>query len=684
MPQLSGAKDRVWAQSDARARPWGPALLTTIIAASVLIILFVLYALWGVRAIRKTLIAETERNGIALVESILLASDYSVTTAVLSERLAWENLATRARLAAAKSVNVGKPGELMKIGEADGIVILRDGQVPHIDPPPLADLLHSILDDLTVLAAVEGDEVGSFEFVEPLTGNEWIGAAVPLDDGVLILWEHKSAAENVPAWSGIGLLIREIGQRSEINYIMLQSPDGIVFASRPLPPVLSLADDDFLVDALDDTTAASREIVFEGTPVLEVVKPFLSEDLPSGMFRVGISLTAVFDAEERLTIQLGVSAILFLLLAIVGLSFVVARRSYSDLSRSYQRVETLTQQILNSMDQAVMAVDPQGRMTVFNRAAERLIGRRIDPDKPAAVRETLGTEDYRLTGVAAGGEPVHDQETRLHRGDRPRELVYSTTPVITADGHREGAVTVVRDETESRALAGQIERSKRLSELGNLAAGVAHEIRNPLNAIGLAARRLQSELSDPEAVQLAGTIVDESRRLNAIVEDFLSLARSSAQPKTVLDCAQIVETVGSMAALEAGEKGVSWELRPPLGNTLVLGVADELRKAVWNITTNAIGATPPSGAVTASVERHGNLVRITIEDTGAGINKEDLSRIFEPYFTTRKGGTGLGLAITHRIISDHGGAIRIESPRPGADNGTRVVIELPATEAGPS
>ncbi|MEW5874961.1 MAG: ATP-binding protein [Candidatus Zixiibacteriota bacterium] len=679
MPPPTDSKERVWAQREAPTRRWGPALVTTGIAASVLVVLFILYAVWGVRAIRGTLIAESERNGIALVESILLASEYSVEAALLTDRLAWENLATRARLTATHVDENLDLTSLMRIGDAEGIALWRGGGPAEITPPELARLVEA--DPLFADPEwnPENPLVGSFLLEDSISGDEWIGAGLSTAGGGLIIWELQRASENLPAWSSIGQLIQQIGRRSDINYIMLQSPDGIVFASRPLPPVLSLADDQFLVDALDDTVAVSREIVFEDVPVLEVVKPFLSSELPSGMFRVGISLSGVFEAQRRLSIQLGLSALLFLLLALVGLSFVVARRSYSDLSRSYARVETLTHQILDSMDQAVMAVDTRGRLTVFNRAAERLFGRIMARLADAPVDEVLGAEDYRLREVAAGGNPSHNQEARLKRGDRSRELVYSTTPVVTADGLREGAVTVVRDETDSRAMADQVERSRRLSELGNLAAGVAHEIRNPLNAIALAAQRLRMELTDSEARDLAGTVVDEARRLNGIVEDFLSLARSSTQPRTTVDCAQLVEAIAGMASLEAAQRGINWELTPKSGDCRVSGIPDELRKAIWNVMSNAISATPEGGRVAAAVARMGERVRITVQDSGRGINKEDLPRIFEPYFTTREGGTGLGLAITHRIVTDHGGTIRIESPPPNADKGTMAVIEIPAT-----
>lgn len=680
MRQSHDRNDDLWTAGEMPQRSSGPVIATVSISAIVLIVLFILYAIWGVRAIRRTLIAESERNAVALLESILLASQYSITASGLTDQLEWENLATRARIAAARApvppLTDDELRELADLSDADGVTVWMRGNVRSY-PPDLDTVVAEHPDLLGQQWDSMDREARSFEVYDTILGSTWRGAGISTSQGWgVAIWEYISAEMNTPSWSGIGVLIQEIGRRSDVNYIMLQSPDGIVFASRPLPPVLRLADDEFLVNSLDDTAAASREIVFEDTPVLEVVKPFLSADLPSGMFRVGISLEGVESAQQRLMMQLGLSAVLFLLLATASIAFLIARRSYGDLNRSYQRVETLTRRILDSIDQAVMAADSRGRITVFNRAAERLFGRARNTKSEPTIDSLIGEDSYRLRDVASGSEPVHEQEHKLKTGTRCRHLVFSTTPVVTGEGRLEGAVSIVRDETETRDMEEQMRRSQRLSEMGNLAAGVAHEIRNPLNAIGLAAQRLQMEVTDPDARKIAATVLDETRRLNAIVEDFLSLARPSAQPIEDINLSELVLSVASMARLEAEQKGVKWSetIAESVG---IRGVSDDLRKALWNVITNAIAATPETGAVMVCLESTGTDAVISIRDEGSGIEPELIERVFQPYFTTKDHGTGLGLAITHRIVTDHQGTIRIESPPPEADIGTKVTITIP-------
>jgi signal transduction histidine kinase len=256
--------------------------------------------------------------------------------------------------------------------------------------------------------------------------------------------------------------------------------------------------------------------------------------------------------------------------------------------------------------------------------------------------------------------------------------VFSTAPLIAGDDKRAGAVAVIRDETDARAMAMQVRRAERLSAMGQLAAGVAHEIRNPLNSIALASQQLKLELSGTTAA-MADTIWAESKRLNLIVDDFLSLARPSTHAKSLVDLIDLVTSIAQMARLEADKNGVDLRLQLPESCT-VSGIADELRKAVWNLIRNALAATPPGGAIVVLLAVDRETASLTIDDTGSGIAPEALPRVFEPWYTTKPGGTGLGLAITHRIVQDHDGTIEAISPVPGQPGGTRVLLRLPLIE----
>jgi two-component system sensor histidine kinase AtoS len=327
----------------------------------------------------------------------------------------------------------------------------------------------------------------------------------------------------------------------------------------------------------------------------------------------------------------------------------------------------------------VVATDETGKITHFNPSAERLF------NVPAV--EVYGTPAQRffpedeagLAAVGSSGEPVRDRNwTRVSNG-KQHFLTVSTSPIRQADGRPGGAVAVIVDQTESRKMAERIRRAERLSELGTMAAGVAHEIRNPLNAIALAAQRLALEFEvvrdADEFGQFTGSILKESKRLDGIINDFLDLARSPREAPEKFLITAVLDEVTSLMGLEAKEKGVDLEISGEPGIEL-FGIPSELKKAVINILMNAIAATPSGGKIEITYTKSSadDQVNIRVSDTGEGIPAENRDKIFQPYFTTKPQGTGLGLAITARVIVDFGGTIDADS-QPG--QGTTIEIRLP-------
>lgn len=650
------------------------------VAGLVLAVLFLLWATVGVRSVRNALVDETERQSLALLHSLILASQYSLATGTLVDQLERETLAERTRtllqLFAGDEIDTAALDSVVTRLDADALSIqIYDSWVSS---DPNAPVSMAMAGEESLSEIQYADEQLDVSYTDSLAGQTWEGVAFLTPKGMAIVWTIRGASPSQPAIGGIGELVQEIGRRSGVNYIMLQAPDGIVFASRPLKPVLKLAADSFLVGVLERDSAATREFEFEGTSVVEAAAPFLSTELPSGMFRVGLSLDAVDQAVDRLTLQLGLTALLLVLLSTTVISIAVTRRTLADLGQSYREVESLSGSVLDSIDQAVIAVDADANVTMLNPAAERWFGVRHSDLRGKKAASELPF-DFGLREVLSTRQPNNERETVCQTTAGVRTLVYATAPLKTSESQYIGAVTVIRDETDSRAMAVQVRRAERLSAMGHLAAGVAHEIRNPLNAIALAAQQLKMELGSAPSAGMAETIWGESKRLNNIVEDFLSLARPSTMPRSPLDWRDLIESVAQMAALETDKKGVRLKLELAEG-AWVLGVADELRKALWNLLRNALAATDSGGHIDVVLRVELGAAILTIDDTGSGIAPDELTRVFEPWFTTKSGGTGLGLAITHRIVQDHDGTIEMTSPVPGTNTGTRVVIRLPAND----
>jgi signal transduction histidine kinase len=227
-----------------------------------------------------------------------------------------------------------------------------------------------------------------------------------------------------------------------------------------------------------------------------------------------------------------------------------------------------------------------------------------------------------------------------------------------------------------REMERRLNRAERLSAMGRLAAGVAHEIRNPLNAMSMACQRLQKDNLN----QLSKVIRDEIRRLNQIVEEFIGFSRAG---RPVLKKADITELLRQMALLveeEASSRGIALSMDLP-EHPLMIGMdADKIRQAFLNIIKNAMESISDRGAIALSLSQEGKRwVSIRISDTGRGLSPEEVEQIFDPDYTTKEKGLGLGLALAHEIIEAHGGEIRVKS-KPG--RGTTFEVLLPVQPGG--
>jgi signal transduction histidine kinase len=212
-----------------------------------------------------------------------------------------------------------------------------------------------------------------------------------------------------------------------------------------------------------------------------------------------------------------------------------------------------------------------------------------------------------------------------------------------------------------------VARQERLAALGHLAAEVAHEVRNPLNAISMGLQRLQREFPPREAAarqefdDISAVIRNEVKRLNQTIEDFLKLARPIKVQLQVCDINGLLREFETLMQEEAQSRGIQWQVSGASQLPSLLADRGQLRQALLNLVLNALQATPPGGRVSLEADTAGQQLRLRLRDTGSGIAPQALERIFDPYYTTKAGGTGLGLPIAQQIVQAHGGRIEVSS-----------------------
>jgi two-component system sensor histidine kinase HydH len=237
-------------------------------------------------------------------------------------------------------------------------------------------------------------------------------------------------------------------------------------------------------------------------------------------------------------------------------------------------------------------------------------------------------------------------------------------------------VILFRDITEIRHLKKEMERSQRLASVGSLAAGIAHEIRNPLSSIkGFATFFKERYRNNPEDQKTADIMVQEVERLNRVIGQLLEFAKPMEMKKRWTSIQEVIRHTLRMIEGQAKARNVAvrTELPEHIGEIFI--DRDKITQVLLNLYLNALEAMENGGTLRVAVLPYeGRMVRIDISDTGKGIEEKDIARIFDPYFTTRSSGTGLGLAIVHKIMESHDGDLRVTSE---PDKGTTVSIFLP-------
>ena len=506
-------------------------------------------------------------------------------------------------------------------------------------------------------------------------------------------------------------LLTETAQQPDIVHLLVADIDGEIIAHNNLKLVGVSYDDNLDLKKISEAKTLQWRILDypDGSRVFEVYRRFSPTERPagrmhgSGMMRrrmqrfsgenendggavgdaakiifVGLDMTAIEEAHRTDIRHAVIMGLILLLVGFGGITLLFLFQSYRVTRASLSRIKAFSDNVVENMPIGLIALDNQQRVAAFNHAAEALMKRSYHDVMGQAAAEILPTElCAQLNGPEIRDRIIEKELDCTVRSGQIVPLEIGVSLLADEKGARLGYVILFKDLTEIRALRREIERSQRLASVGRLAAGVAHEIRNPLSSIkGFATYFKQRYQEVPEDQQTADIMIQEVDRLNRVVGQLLEFARpvnvspnSTSLKGLIADSTKLVEQ-------QARDKEITIDTRYSADFDEINLDADRLNQVLLNIYLNAIEAMAPGGKLRVEIfgnDQNGQL-KIQVSDTGMGIAKENLSQIFDPYFSTKSSGTGLGLAIAHNIVEAMGGTIEVESK---AGRGTTFTIKIP-------
>ncbi|MDN5940750.1 MAG: ATP-binding protein [Nitrospira sp.] len=391
----------------------------------------------------------------------------------------------------------------------------------------------------------------------------------------------------------------------------------------------------------------------------------------------------------------GVYALAFLVVGILGGTLAEqlqhADRSLREKEQGLTRLQAFHENIVHSISSGVFTADATGCITSFNPAAQEAIGYSIAHVSGRQWREVFNwhpnqQSDEQFSRILSATTRF---EVECKRADGNRLILGMTLSPLHERGKQTGLVGVFKDLTEIRELEEEMRRKEWLASLGEMSAGMAHEIRNPLGALAGAMQMLRKDAVEDETNRrLMDIAIREATRLDNIITEFLQYARPPALNLAEHDLNKVLAETLDLVHHEARTRSkIKIATSLATGALMALVDQDQLRQVFWNMATNAFEAMPDGGQLTISTScrhidaggRKGDVIEVAFQDTGEGIPTQNLDKIFLPFFTTKKQGSGLGLAAVHRIVDLHGGWMKVESQE---RQGSRFVVCMPCSGAG--
>lgn len=391
---------------------------------------------------------------------------------------------------------------------------------------------------------------------------------------------------------------------------------------------------------------------------------------------VGLDMAPFEDARKEDIRNTVIISSILLLLGFGGFLSVTYAQSYRTTRRSLQDTSAFANEVVTNLPVGLIATDRNGKIEFFNSAAEKITGINFYNANKKDAKEVLPDHWCGLKEKMELGNPILEQEMEcVFPNKEAIPLSVSATSIVNEEDEFVGNILILRDLGEVRMLQEEVRRKEKLAALGSMAAGVAHEIRNPLSSIkGMASYLGKKFIEGSDDREAADVMASEVDRVNRVISELLYYARPSALELKPENINKVLEHSLQLVRQDAQMKNIEIKWSGSQNLPRLLLDADRFYQCLLNLYLNAIQAMTGGGVLSIKSYPYNNRIKVEISDTGKGIAPENLAKIFDPYFTTKPSGTGLGLAISQKIIEAHRGRMEATST---PDKGTVVTITIP-------
>ena len=533
-----------------------------------------------------------------------------------------------------------------------------------------------------------------------------------MDRADALIWALEAGTRAGRAFEkDLGLLqplVTETARQPGILYMAIVDVNGRILAHSDKSLVGSAIPPGSLPGGVPASKAAWRSSERDGRKVFEVYREFspVLAAMKTAMYWSalhGIAITGGspvvqqqatntfafvgFDQnpfEEALNNNFWLNVLTAAIIASIGLAGVISlfwAHNFRRSRRLLKDTQALASEVVTNLPVGLITSDPKGNIGMCNDAALKLLQTDRQAAANAPLRTVPGLDWDGITANIRKRGTILEREMELLIGETRSPVSVSASQIRNDEGIFLGHVFILRDIAEVRRLQREVRRNERLTALGNLAAGVAHEVRNPLSSIkGLATYIAQKVKPGGMEEEVARTMIEEVNRLDRVVSELLEFSRPGAVRLAEQDIHETVRHALRLADADIRSKAIRVILEEDPAFPKVHINTERVTQALLNLFLNAVQAMEPGGEmrIAVALQPGGDTFSVAVADTGKGMPEEVLSSIFLPYFTTKPSGTGLGLAIVHQIMEGHGGTVRVES-EPGG--GSVFTLEFPLKPA---